>query len=136
MGVISKNKYSNVYALAWLGQLSGRANYIAYCLYIRVVVRKDLLGTISSGSQYIFSNIKTFDFSTLYTTISHTLLTSRIKELIQRCFSKKNGEQRYQYLVIGRNKSYFVKIIQNLLIILTWPLSFALLTNERVIRSV
>jgi len=29
--------------------------------------------------------------------------------LIQRCFSNKNGEQRYQYLVIGRDKSYFVK---------------------------
>ena len=37
------------------------------------------------------------------------LLKSSIKELIQRCFSKKNGEQRYQYLVIGRDKSYFVK---------------------------
>jgi hypothetical protein len=30
-------------------------------------------------------------------------------ELIQRCFSKKKGEQRYQYLFIGRKKSYFVK---------------------------
>ena len=37
------------------------------------------------------------------------LLKSSIKELIQRCFSKKNGEQRYQYLVIGRDKFYFVK---------------------------
>ena len=37
------------------------------------------------------------------------LLQYRIKELIQRCFSKKNGEQRYQYLVTGRDKSYFVK---------------------------
>ena len=37
------------------------------------------------------------------------LLKSRIKELIQHCFSKKNQEQRYQYLVIGRDKSYFVK---------------------------
>jgi hypothetical protein len=34
--------------------------------------------------------------------------------LIQRCFPKKNGEQKYQYLVIGRNKSYFAKDIQNL----------------------
>jgi hypothetical protein len=58
-------------------------------------------------TNYIY--IKTFDFSTLYTTIPHKLLKSRIKELIQRCFSKKNGEQRYQYLVIGRDKSYIVK---------------------------
>jgi len=43
------------------------------------------------------------------TTISHTLLKSRIKKLIRRCFSKKNGEQRYQYIDIGRDKSYFVK---------------------------
>ena len=50
----------------------------------------------------------------LYTTIPHTLLKSRIKELIQPCFPKKNGEQKYQYLVIGRNKSYFAKDIQNL----------------------
>ena len=26
----------------------------------------------------------------------------------QCCFSKKNGDQRYQYLVISRDKSYFV----------------------------
>ena len=70
---------------------------------------KDLLETLSSRSQYVCNSIKTFDFSILYTTIPHTLLKSRIKELIQRCFSKKNGEQMYQYLVIGRDKSYFVK---------------------------
>jgi hypothetical protein len=40
---------------------------------------------------------------------SHVLLKSRIKEFIQRCLSKKNGEQRYRYLVIGRDKSCFVK---------------------------
>jgi hypothetical protein len=50
-----------------------------------------------------------FDFSALYTNIPHTLLKSRIKELIERCFSKKKGERRYQYIVIGRDKSYFVK---------------------------
>jgi hypothetical protein len=32
-----------------------------------------------------------------------------IIELIQRCLSKKNGEQMYQYLVICRDKTYFVK---------------------------
>ena len=54
------------------------------------------------------NEVKTFDFSTLYTTIPHTEQKSRIKELIECCFSKKNGEQRYQYLVIGRDKSYSV----------------------------
>ena len=32
-----------------------------------------------------------------------------IKELIQCCLSKKNREQRYQWLVTGRDESYFVK---------------------------
>ena len=64
---------------------------------------------LNSRSQYVYNSLKTFDFSTLYITIPHTLLKSRIKEWIQRCFSKKKGEQMYQYLVIGRDKSYFVK---------------------------
>jgi hypothetical protein len=70
---------------------------------------KDVLETLSSRSQYVCNSIKAFDFSTLCTTITHTLLKSRIKELIQHCFSKRNGEQRYQYLVIGREKYCFVK---------------------------
>jgi hypothetical protein len=45
----------------------------------------------------------------LYRTIPHTLQKFRIKELTQRCFSKRNGEQMYQYFVIGRNKSCFVQ---------------------------
>ena len=68
----------------------------------------DLLETWSR-SQYICNSIKAFDFSTLYTTITHTLLKSKIKELNQRCFSQKNGEQRYQYLDAGRYKYCFVK---------------------------
>jgi len=67
------------------------------------------LKSLAEESQYVCNNIKTIDFSTLHTTIPHTRLKSRIKELILRCFSKKNGEQMYQYLVIGRDKSSFVK---------------------------
>ena len=70
---------------------------------------KYLQETLSYRSQYVCNIIKTFDFSTLYTTIPHTLLTSRIKKMIQHYLSRKNGEQTYQYLVIDRDKSYFVK---------------------------
>lgn len=62
----------------------------------------------SSRSQYVCNCNKTSDFSTLYRTIPHTLRKFRIKELTQRCFSKRNGGM-YQYFVIGRNKSCFVK---------------------------
>jgi len=48
---------------------------------------KDLLETLSSRSQYVCNSFKTFDFSTLYTTITHTPLN----------------------LVIGRDKYHFVK---------------------------
>jgi predicted house-cleaning noncanonical NTP pyrophosphatase (MazG superfamily) len=61
---------------------------------------------------YIFNSIKSFDLSTLYTTITHTLLKSKIKELIQRYFSKKNGEQMYQYLDAVRYKYSFVKNLE------------------------
>ena len=37
------------------------------------------------------------------------LLKYRIKELIKHCFSKKYGEQMYQYLAICRGKYCFVK---------------------------
>ena len=53
--------------------------------------------------------IKTFDFSTLYATIPHSKLKDRLKELVQLCFIKKNGQCRYKYLVLGRDSSYFVQ---------------------------
>ena len=55
------------------------------------------------------NSIKTFDFSTLYITISHSKLKNRLKELVQLCFIIKNGQQRYKYLVLGWNKFYFVE---------------------------
>jgi hypothetical protein len=70
---------------------------------------KDLLENINYRSQYVCDSIKTFDFSILYTSIPHTLLKSRIKELFHHCISKKNEKQRYQHLVIGRDTSVFVK---------------------------
>ena len=41
---------------------------------------------------------------------------SRSKENNQRCLSKKNEEQMYQYLAIESDKSYFAKAISNLII--------------------
>ena len=55
------------------------------------------------------NSIKTFDFSILYTTIPHSKLKDRLRELVQPCHIKKNGRRRYKYLVLGRDISYFVK---------------------------
>jgi hypothetical protein len=65
---------------------------------------KDLLEYIQSRSLSSCNSIKTFDFSTLYTTIPHSKL-----KLVQLGFIKKNGQCRYKYLVLGRDRSYFVK---------------------------
>ena len=67
-----------------------------------------MLETLSSKYQYFCNGIKIFDFFTL-STIPHVQLKSSLKQLIQWCFSKKNGEQGYLFLVIGGDKSYFVK---------------------------
>ena len=36
-------------------------------------------------------------------------LTLSWRELVQLCLIKKNGQRRYKYLVLGKDKSYFVK---------------------------
>jgi hypothetical protein len=48
---------------------------------------EDLLEYIQS----FCNSIKTFDFSTLYTTIPHAKLTDKLRELVQLCFMKKIG---------------------------------------------
>jgi hypothetical protein len=70
---------------------------------------KDLLEYIQSRSLSSCNSIKTFDFSTLYTTIPHSKLKDKLRELVQLCFIKRNGQRRYKYLVLGRDRSYFVK---------------------------
>ena len=70
---------------------------------------KDLSECIESMSISSCNSIKIFDFSTLYTTISHSKLKHRMEELVQLCFLKKNGQRRYKYLVLGGDNSYFVK---------------------------
>ena len=70
---------------------------------------EDLLEYIQSRSLSSSNSIKTFDLSTLYTTIPHSKLKDKLRQLVQLCFIEKNGQSRYKYLVIGRDRSYFVK---------------------------
>ena len=48
---------------------------------------KDLLDNLKSRSFSQVSSIKTFDFSTLYTTLPHDKLTTCLKETIHKAFS-------------------------------------------------
>ena len=62
-------------------------------------------GTISSFRQ----QYKIFRFSTLYSTILHDKLKSKLKAIINQCFFHKNGNRRFQYVVIGYKDTYFVR---------------------------
>ena len=53
------------------------------------------------------NSIETFDFSTLYTSIPHDLLKSRMNNIINNAFKHKNGATRYTHIKVSRNRSYF-----------------------------
>ena len=58
---------------------------------------------------WYITSIKSFDLSTLYSTIPHDKLKSRLASIIRNSFMFKNGNRRYKYLVLGHEESYFVK---------------------------
>ena len=70
---------------------------------------KELLENLKAQSLHSVNSIKSFDFSTLYTTIPHDKLKSKLKEIINQCFFHKNGNRRFQYVVIGYKDTYFVQ---------------------------
>ena len=51
------------------------------------------------------TSVQTFDFSTLYTSIAHDRLKSRISNLVHNAFRKKDGSLRYAYVKITRAKA-------------------------------
>ena len=70
---------------------------------------KELLEHLKSPNFNNITSIKSFDFSTLYTTIPHDKLKSRLASIIRNSFMFKNGNRRYKYLVLSHEESYFVK---------------------------
>ena len=70
---------------------------------------KELLQKLEAQSLSSVFSIKSYDFSTLYTTIPHSKLKSRLKDIIYQSFLCKDGRRRYKYIVVSHDKSYFVK---------------------------
>ena len=70
---------------------------------------KELLENLKAQSLHSVNSIKSFDFSTLYTTIPHDKLKSKLKAIINQCFFHKSGNRRFQYVVIGYKDTYFVR---------------------------
>ena len=70
---------------------------------------KQLLENLKTPHFSQIHSIKTYDFSTLYTTIPHTKLKDRLFGIIDNCFFTKNGTRKFKYLVIGHCDTYFVQ---------------------------
>jgi hypothetical protein len=66
---------------------------------------QDLLDNLKSRSFSQVSSIKTFDFSTLYTTLPHDQLKTRLKETIHKALSHRNYGSKF--VVLGYNSTYF-----------------------------
>ena len=58
---------------------------------------KELLDHLKSPNFNLNTNIKSFDFSTLYTTIPHLKLKCRLATIIRNSSIHKNGNRRYKY---------------------------------------
>ena len=70
---------------------------------------KELLEHLQAPNFNHITSIKSYDFSTLYTTIPHQKLKSRLSTIIRNSFIHKNGNCRYKFLVLSREGPYFNK---------------------------
>ena len=70
-----------------------------------------LLSSLDQLDVRTATSVQTYDFSTLYTSIPHNLLKSRITALIHSSFKRRNGSNRYTHIKITSGKGYFIDTI-------------------------
>jgi hypothetical protein len=84
----------------WLARISSLSNEVGlYVVLQEVLLFMDNL-KFRSFSQV--SSIKTFDFSTLYTTLPHDKLKTRLQETIHKAFSHRNYGSKFNDLWLAR----------------------------------
>ena len=66
-----------------------------------------LLSSLDQLDIHTATSVQTFNFSTLYTSIPHDILKSRISNLVHNAFRKKDGNVRYTHIKVTRAKGYF-----------------------------
>ena len=66
-----------------------------------------LLSSLDQLDLRTATSVQTSDFSTLYTSIQHDLLKSRINNLVHNAFRKKDGSVRHTHIKVTRAKGYF-----------------------------
>ena len=66
-----------------------------------------LLSSLDELDVSTATSVQTFDFSTLYTSVPHDLLKSRISNLVHSAFRKKDVSVRYTHIKVTRAKVCF-----------------------------
>ena len=72
-----------------------------------------LLSSLEKLNVRYAKSVQSFDFSTLYVSIPHHLLKSRISTLIRNSFKKKDWSIRYTYININGRRGYFSNSIDS-----------------------
>ena len=70
-----------------------------------------LLSSLDQLDVHTSTSVQTYDFSTLYTSISHNLLKSQITALIHNLFKRRNKSNRYTQIKITSGNGYFIDTI-------------------------
>ena len=66
-----------------------------------------LLSSLDQLDVRTATSVQTLEFSTLYTSILHDLLKSRISNLVHNAFRKKDGSLRYTHIKVTRAQGNF-----------------------------
>ena len=70
-----------------------------------------LLSSLDQLDVRTAKSVQTLDFSTLYTSIPHDLLKSRISNLVHNALRKKDGSVRYTHIKVKTAERYFIRDI-------------------------
>ena len=70
-----------------------------------------LLSSLEQLDVCTATSVQTFDFSTLYTSIPHDLLKSRISNLVHNAFRKIDGSVRYTHIKVTRTNGYDITLM-------------------------
>ena len=68
-----------------------------------------LLSSLDQLDVCTATSVQTYDFSTLYTSMPHDLLTA----LVHNSFKRRDGSNRYAHIKITSEKRYFIDTINN-----------------------
>ena len=87
-----------------------------------------LLSSLGQLDVRTATSVQTYNFSTLFTSIPHNLLKSRITALVHNSFNRRDGSDRYTHIKITSGKGYFMDTIS--------PGGDNLYTTDQICRTV